>query len=93
MSQFVEATLGVDEESPSVLLVGDCDIFIQNLTSGEISVYLKFPQQTNFRPMSGATFTQDTASTIFFGEHGIEVKLVGNGNNAGVYVRLARGTV
>ena len=90
MSEFVEATLGVDEESQSLVLVGDCDIYISNLTSGEVSVYIKFPQQTSFRAMSDATFTSDASKTIFFSEHGIEVKLVGNGNNAGVYVRLAR---
>jgi hypothetical protein len=87
---YVEDTLSVDGEGSEFSLIGNCDVWISGLTSGSVTLKIKFPRSTTWRDVPDATFTQDTWKTIFISESGVQGKLVGSNNNDGVYVRLAR---
>lgn len=95
MAINVDAVLGVGEESPDFLVVGNCDICIQGLTSGAIQLQYKLTPTTalpapTWKNFPDGTFTSDDYKTIFISEHGVQCKLSGVANNAGVYVRLSR---
>ena len=95
MAINVDKVIGVDEASPSFLVVGNCDVLVQGLTSGSVVLQYKLtktdelpsPAWTNF---PDGVFTADTYKTVFISEHGVQCRLLGVSNNASVYVRLSR---
>jgi hypothetical protein len=95
MAHNVDAVLGVDESSPAFLVVGNCDVVVQGLTSGAVKLQYKLTKTAAlpspaWTDMPDSTFTVDTYKTIFISEHGVTCRLTGASNNAGVYVRLAK---
>lgn len=85
---FVEATLGVDESTDEIVLEGNCDVWISNLSSGTVKLQLRFPRSSTWR--DAAEYSADAYKTIYVGESGIRFRLLGVSNNADVYARLAR---
>jgi hypothetical protein len=95
MSVSIDKVLGADEETFKFLLVGNCDVVIQGLVSGSVTLQYRLPPTANYTSpqwvnFPNGVFTSDVYKTVFISEHGVMCKLVGNGNNAGVYARLAR---
>lgn len=90
MSDFVDATLGLNEETAAFMLVGHCDIWISGLTSGDVKLQVLFPNEVAYRDVPSGSFSADTFKNFFISEHGVKAKLVGVSNNAGVYVRMGR---
>lgn len=86
----MEDTLDVDGTSSEFLVVGNCDIWVSELTTGSVSLELKFPKSNTWRTVPNATYSSDSMDTIFISEHGVKCRFTGSSNNAGVYVRLAR---
>lgn len=91
----VDDVLGVGDSSPSMLLVGKCDLIISGLSSGAVKLqYLLTPTTALAAPawtdFPDGSFTEDIYKTIFVSEHGVQFRFTGVANNAGVYVRLAR---
>jgi len=95
MAINIDAVLAAGEESVPFMVVGNCDILVSGLTAGSVALQYKLtpttalpdPQWTLFPE---GTFTTDIYKTVFISEHGVLCKLVGQGNNAGTYVRLSR---
>ena len=93
---YMDAVLGVGETSPEIHVTGYCDIVIQGLTAGAVKLQyllnkttaLPAPAWTDF---PDGSFSTNTFNTIFMSQHGVYFKFVGVGNNAGVYVKIARG--
>ena len=93
---YMDDVLGVDATSPEIHVTGYCDIVIQGLTSGSVKLQyllnkttaLPSPVWTDF---PDGSFSTDLFNTIFLSSHGVYFKWVGVGNNAGVYVKIARG--
>lgn len=91
----VDAVIDENESSPSMLLVGNCDIVISGLTSGSVklqyllppTVALPSPAWTDY---PADAFTEDAYKTLFISEHGVQFRLTGVSNNDSVYVRMAR---
>jgi len=91
----VDKILGVNESSPSFLIVGNCDIVVSGLSAGAVKLQYKLPPtavltEPAWTDFPNKSFTADTYSSIFVSEHGVQMRLTGVSNNAGVYVRLAR---
>ena len=91
----VDSVLGVGESSPSMLLVGNCDVVVSGLSAGAVKLqYLLTPTTALPSPawtdFPDGSFTEDIYKTIFVSEHGVQFRFTGVANNAGVYVRLAR---
>ena len=95
MAHNVDKVIGVDEASGAFLVVGNCDILVQGLTSGEVVLQYKLTKTTEL-PTPGweqfpdGVFTADVYKTVFISEHGVQCRLQGVSNNADVYVRLSR---
>jgi len=95
MATNVDAVLGIGGTSPAFLLVGNCDVVVQGLTTGAVklqyrlspTVALPVPEWKDF---PDGSFIVDTYQTIFISDHGVIFRLLGVGNNAGVYVRMAK---
>lgn len=95
MTTNVDAVLGIGESSPDFLLTGNCDIIVQGLTAGAVKLQYRLTPTAALPAPAWAdfpdgNFTADTYQTIFISEHGVNFKLVGVANNAGVYVRMAK---
>ncbi len=91
VKNMVEGTIGVGGESEELLIVGNCDIWVSELTSGTVKLQIKFPGAgQGWRDVPEEEYTTGTFKTIFISEHGVYGKLLGVANNAGTYVRLAR---
>jgi hypothetical protein len=92
--RIVDAELDENDSSPSFLAVGYCDVVISGLTSGSVKLqYLLKPTTALPSPawtdMPEGSFSADTYTTLFFSEHGVNLRLTGVSNNDGVYVRMA----
>jgi hypothetical protein len=92
--RLVDAVLDVDESSPSFLAVGYCDIVVQGLSAGSVKLQYKLKPTTALPAPAwvdfpDGSFSADTYTTVFFSEHGVNLRLTGVGNNDTVYVRLA----
>jgi hypothetical protein len=92
MNTWTSAELATDGESDEILLELDCDIWIIGLTSGAVKIQVKFPGEPSFRDAPSGSYTADVMKTIYQAEHGVRYKMVGVGNNAGVYIRMAKAT-
>ena len=93
-SRIVDAVLDVDESSSSFLAVGYCDVVVQGLSAGTVKIqYLLKPTTALPSPawadFPDGSFTADVYTTLFFSEHGVKLRMTGDGNNDGVYVRMA----
>lgn len=95
MADYVDKVLGLGEETEGFIVVGNCDIQVQGLTSGSVKLQYKsgatpalpVPSYVDF---PDAEFTEDTYKTIFMSDNQTRFKLVGVGNNSGVYVKISR---
>ena len=92
---MVETLLGVGQASSEFLIVGNCDILVENLTSGSVKLQYKLPPSTlkavpAWTDFPGGLFTTAIYKTVFISEHGVIMRVLGVGNNANVYVRLSR---
>lgn len=92
----MDVVLGVGGTSPEIHVTGYCDLVIQGLTSGVVKLQyllnktaaLPAPAWTDF---PDGSFSANTFQTIFMSAIGVYFRLVGVANNAGVYVKVARG--
>lgn len=89
-NNFMADTLATGGTSEEFLVVGQCDIWVSNLTGGSVKLQIKFPDESSFRDVPGESYAANIYKTIFISEHGVAVRLVGVGNSADTYVRLAR---
>lgn len=92
---YMDDIVGVGESSPEFLAIGYCDICIQGLTAGTIKVQYRLPKTTvltapDWKDFPDGSYTADTFDTLFVSQHGVYIKFLGVGNNAGVYVKAAR---
>jgi hypothetical protein len=92
--RIVDAVLDVDESSPSFLAVGYCDVVVQGLSAGTVKLQYKLKPTTALLSPAwvdfpDGSFTSDTYTTLFFSEHGVNLRLTGDGNNDTVYVRMS----
>lgn len=101
-----DALLDADGVMEDMILNGECDILIRGLTSGSVKLQYKLSPANNINgdgvttahdwedwPVAGeGIWTADTYETVYISEHGPLFRLVGVGNNSGVYVRMARHT-
>jgi hypothetical protein len=87
---YMEDTVGVDGTSDTFQLIGNCDIWVSNLSAGTMTLEIRFPGSSTWRSHPDGAFTEATSKTIFFSENGVMGRFVGASNNADVYVRLAR---
>lgn len=93
---YMDVVLGANGESPEIHVTGYCDIVIQGWTSGSVklqylldkTVAMPEPVWTDF---PDGSFSENTFKTIYLCSHGVYFKFVGVANNAGVYVKIARG--
>lgn len=97
MSDFREATAGLSDdnltyitETKEFTIIGYCDVWVSELTSGSVKLQIKFPGQGNWRNVPGEEYTEDTFKTIFVSEAGVKGKLVSSSYEIGAYMRLAR---
>ena len=95
MSTMVDAVLGANESTDDFLVVGLCDVIVDGLSSGGVTLQYKLQPSTALPSPAWTTFpegefTEDTYKTVFISEHGVKCRLTGVSNNAGVYGRLAR---
>ena len=86
----VYKTISGTDESEPLELAGYCDIYVLGITSGQVELKIKFPEDEDYRVYPEATFTDNTAQSIFISGKGIMGKLVATGCNSGVYLRLDR---
>lgn len=92
--QIIDKILGLNEYTDEIYLIGNCDICIQDLSAGSVKLQYKLrktdvltdPQWTDFPEGS---FVSNTFTTVFISDYGVKCRLVGVGNNVGVYVRLS----
>jgi len=92
---MVETLLGVGEASSEFLIVGNCDVLVENLTAGSVKLQYKLPPSTlkavpAWTDFPDGLFTTATYKTVFISEHGVTMRVLGVANNADVYVRLSR---
>lgn len=92
--QLVDKFLNGTDETEPVKLVGSCDIFIQGMTSGTVTLKYKLKKtdiltDPQWFPHPDGEFIEDTAKTIFISDFGNEYKLVSEGTNAETYARLS----
>jgi len=93
---YIDVVLGANESSDKFHVTGYCDVIISGLTSGAVKLQyllhptaaLPIPAWTDFPEGS---FSENTFKTIYLCSHGVYFKFVGVANNAGVYVKIARG--
>lgn len=90
----IEATLGTGDASPGFLVVGNCDILVEGLSSGSVKLQYKLPpsvikESPAWTDFPGGEFTADIYKSVFISEHGVELRLLGVGNDE-CYVRIAR---
>jgi len=93
---YIDVVLGANESSNKFHVTGYCDVIISGLTSGAVklqyllhpTVALPVPAWTDF---PDGSFSTNLFSTIFLSSHGVYFRWVGVSNNAGVYVKIARG--
>jgi len=93
---YIDAVLAANASSGEIHVTGYCDIVVQGLTSGSVKLQyllnkttaLPAPAWTDF---PDGSFSTNLFSTIFLSSHGVYFKWVGVSNNAGVYVKIARG--
>jgi hypothetical protein len=90
MANYMEDTLATGATSAEFMLIGNCDIWVSGLLAGSVKLQLRFPLSSTWRDVPDGSYTVDTMKTIFISESGVIFRLVGSGNTAGVYVRLAR---
>lgn len=95
MSKYVDGVLGVGGSTEGMVVIGQCDVSVQGLTTGAVKLMYK-PGRTTALPtpvyvdFPDGSFTSDTYVTIFMSDDQTHFKLVGVGNNAGVYVKISR---
>ena len=92
--RIVDAVLGVNASSPSFLAVGYCDVVVQGLSAGAVKLqYMLKPTTALPAPawvdFPDGSFAADTYTTLFFSEHGVNLRMTGVSNNDTVYVRMA----
>lgn len=84
-------TLGVGENSTPFIVVGSCDLWVFNLTSGTVKFQVAFPEdRSTWYDHPDGAFTADTSKTIFISEDKVQGRFLGVSNNADVYVRVGR---
>jgi len=84
---------GTDETDP-IKLVGYCDIIIQGMESGTVTLQYKLKKtdvldSPEWFPHPNGIFTEDTAKTVFISDYGNQYKLTSVGTNAETYARLS----
>jgi len=89
-TKSVGGVLAAGGVTSDISLVGNCDILIEGLTAGSISLQYRSPNTKLFVDMPDGSYTSDTYATVFFSRE-MECRLKGTGNNATVYVELSRG--
>ena len=93
---YMDDVLGIGATSPEIHVTGYCDIVIQGLTSGSVKLQYLLSKTTElpapvWTDFPDGSFTTDTFSTMFMSAVGVYFRFVGVTNNAGVYVKIARG--
>lgn len=92
MKLYVTNRIGANEEGAAFPVEGECDLFVSGLTEGEVHLMILFPGEDEYILAPTGVFIEDVMKTYYVAEHGVQCKLVGVGNNAGVFTRLARPT-
>lgn len=92
---YMEAVLTANSSSSAFLAIGYCDVCIQGITAGAVKIQYKLPKTvllTNpaWTDFPDGSYTADMFQTIFFSQHGVEIRFTGVGNNAAIYVKAAR---
>jgi hypothetical protein len=94
-NKTVDAVLGVDASTDSLLCVGQCDIIVQGLSEGAVKLQYLLPKTVALTSPAwvdfpDGSFIVDTYKTIFISEHGVKLRLTGVSNNDTVYVKIAK---
>ena len=87
---YTQATLGANESTDPFILVGTCDIWIDNLNSGAVKLQIRHGAGGSWKDVPDASYTSDVFKTIFISEDQVYGRLTGVSNNAAVYARLGR---
>lgn len=93
--KYVDKVMAPGGETDDIAVVGQCDILVQGLTSGSVKLQYLPPATEElpapeFSDFPDGEFTEDVYKTIFMSDGRVRFKLVGIGNNDGVYAKIAR---
>lgn len=95
MSEYTDKVIEANGSTSAFLVRGDCDIIVTGLTAGLVKLQFKLPKTAElitptWIDFPGGTFNTNVAKTIFMAGDQVKFKLVGVGNNAGVYCKISR---
>ncbi len=93
-AQLIDKFLEGTDETDPIKLIGYCDIVIQGMTSGTVTLQYKLKKTDiliapTWENHPTGEFTENVSKTIFISDFGNEYKLVSSGTNAETYVRLS----
>lgn len=92
--KLVDKFLSGADETDSIKLVGNCDIIIQGMESGSVTLQYKLKKtdvlvSPTWEIHPNGIFTENTAKTVFISDYGNRYKLVSVDTNAETYARLS----
>jgi hypothetical protein len=85
--------LDVDGEGTPFPAIGVCELCIQGLTQGSVKVQYLIPQtekmlSPEWVDFPGLAFSTNVYQKVYLSDPGVSFRVVGDGNNDGVYVRF-----
>lgn len=87
---YVDATLAANASTDPLILIGNCDIWIDTLTSGAVKLQIRHGSGGTWKDVPDASYTEDVFKTIFISGDQVYGRLTGVSNSTSVYVRLSR---
>jgi len=96
--KFIDYLLGAGETGAPLTTSGDfISLYIVGLTAGTVKLQVRFQKSeiedpTTWRDFPEGNFSSDVAKTIDIpNDDAVSFRVVGVGNNAGIYVRVSEG--